>query len=87
MKITVNVTQEDIDKGKRGSCADCPIALAAIRALGTDEVRVTSDAIYWMGLSVLRHAPIPEAGWMFIGGFDGGEKVHPFSFEIQPKDE
>jgi hypothetical protein len=31
--LTVEVTQEDIDQGRRGDCERCPIALAVVRTL------------------------------------------------------
>ena len=44
-RVTVEVTQDDIDLGMQGSSRACPIALAAARALdgGFENVSVASD--------------------------------------------
>lgn len=50
--MKISVTQDDIDKGQRGSACSCPIALATRRAFP------------WLAISV---SPGFGHGWLFIG--------------------
>lgn len=77
-KITINVTQEDIDKGQRRSPETCPIALAASRILSS-KVQVGIIGMYTKQRAITN---IPLLAKQFIIKFDDGEKVGPFSFEI-----
>lgn len=75
--MRIEVTQEDIDKGTPRNCADCPVAIAASRALG-ERVEVgrtfmsTANRSYW----------IPREVRNFITSFDSRDTVQPFSFEL-----
>lgn len=91
--MKLDITQEHIDKGIRGSFESCPIALAAkkecpgkrihinsatIRAYDiTDDNDRETGLIYWL----------PVAARDFIQAFDGREPVKPFSFEITEEPE
>lgn len=77
--ITIEVTQEDIDKGKQGSCGRCPIALAAYRVM-EGSFLVLPYAIFRLeGKSI----SLPDSAIEFIGLFDSGMPVKPFSFTIE----
>lgn len=82
-KITINVTQEHIEKGKVGMTNSCPIALACSDA-GLPTPFVTWDTIEWGpqgedGIAV----PTPHIAQTFIEDFDAEEYVVPFSFDIE----
>lgn len=83
--MTIHVTQEDIDKGTRGSFLACPIARAVKRQVGVrwaevsdDHIRVADTALSG---NVTRFRTPPEAA-DFINDFDSEEEVEPFSFEL-----
>lgn len=81
--MIIEVTQEDIDKGKRHDCEECAVALA---------VKRTPLAEQFVGIGpqhlVLREAtpksilPLPEEIIEFIAAFDRGEAVQPVTFDI-----
>lgn len=77
MKITI--TQDDIDKGDRKSCYNCPIALGANRAFGDKySARVENTTIL---IGEFRRS-LPEAARRFVKLFDAGDHVDPFEFEL-----
>jgi len=86
MKITFNVTQEDIDNGCRVDIFNCMVAKALQRELKVnfvhstffDAVIVISDRYYY------KHS---ENTSLNIGRFDAGGEVKPFSFSLDIKDE
>lgn len=77
MEAIINVTQSDIDNGKKDSCVACPIALALNR-IAPCRVFKQGIAIY----STFRIVPIPQSVKMFIQKFDAGLPVQPFSFAL-----
>ena len=87
MKITIEITQEDIDRGIRCSNIECPVAYALTRALNK-KVRVNLRSYYLMdNWTVLL---LPKEASNFIKTFDQGittdvvyEQPKPFSFEIE----
>jgi hypothetical protein len=91
MKLTINVTTDDIAAGERGSCRNCPVALAALRVLpGRSEVRVRPRELSVAALGPAfaggsRHftADLPATAWVWISDFDDGEPVLPFRFEVK----
>lgn len=90
LTLTVNVTQEDIDrsidyqhsKGVYVPACDCPIAIA-IQRLGY-EVRVATAGItlYDRGELVMSGF-LPSEACGFIAQFDSRKPVNPFSFEVE----
>jgi hypothetical protein len=82
MKITVSVTQEDIDKGCKGDYTACPIQRAVARQVDA-RVEVTESEItfeknyHWDGVTT------PIVARDFIRSYDGNEQVAPFSFELE----
>lgn len=86
MKILIRVTQEDIDRGERRSCAECPVALAVRRHfLGTPAFSFYENVEIDDGKDRLI-AGTPEIATNFMEAFDDGESVSPFSFtlDLQP---
>lgn len=85
MEITIHVTQEDIEKGRRDDVCWCPIALAAKRAgLKGVEVDASQDANkswgwLWTTNECFR---LPKEAIDFISAFDSSEPVQPFSFVV-----
>lgn len=77
MKITV--TQEDIEKGKRG-CRNCPIALATNRTTLLDAA-VYPHCIISVDMGTVW--VLPKKAQQFIQRFDDGKPVHPFTFDIE----
>ena len=90
MKVLIQVTQDDIDKGAPECVSACPIALAVERAVGPcDELYVTPGAIRYRQENVVWVASTPMQAAGFIGTFDNqkdmariGQKPMPFSFEV-----
>ena len=82
-EFIIDVTQEDIDRGRRGKCMECPIALAAARATGRASAFTSHWAVNVDGADFdeIDNATTPEIR-KFIGDFDCGEKVSPFSFKM-----
>jgi len=82
MMRIVQVTQSDIDMGKRHNACDCPVALALKRAFNT-EVRVGCND-FFVGTpnpNLLAYG-LPLAATRFITAFDNRRKVEPFEFEV-----
>lgn len=46
-ELQVEVTQQDIEKGERGNCGKCPIALAVARAGFSPQVIAQEQFIHW----------------------------------------
>ncbi len=80
----IEVTQHDIDNGKRKSCTKCPVALAVNRTLraeasvGKRTINIIyGDATFEEGIST------PTSAADFIRKYDEGEEVKPFNFELE----
>ena len=84
-KFTIEVTQEDIDKGEGYHCTRCPIALALCRATGwrwlvRRKIAVSNDG------HCCNTYNLPEAVQAFIVKFDSSGKFNlgkPFTFELE----
>lgn len=95
-RLTIRVTQDDINLGQAYSGAFCPIARAMKRAfgLGSDD---TSGKVYVGNLYAeysptslmtdqnMMVCPLPDEATEFITEFDGGREVVPFTFEVDCK--
>lgn len=92
MKVTVKVTQKDIDKGCAFEANNCPIALALQRALGwrhklfgrsvrvTRRVATITNPRKWESLY---EAALPHEASTFVYNFDHKYgSVKPFTFEL-----
>jgi hypothetical protein len=94
-EVTVNVTQEHIDRGERNACAKCPVALALLAAIpgagmsdvywgGADDEHVDACAIVWIdGKRKALHLQLPQEASAFIAEFDDGLPVTPFTFTAE----
>lgn len=78
----IKVTKADIKKGKKGSVCDCPIALAIKRATGLKGRDVAVGDYQPEVDGYIFEGPC-ESLTTFIEAFDGGEKVKPFSFNME----
>lgn len=76
----IYVTQNDIKYGKAVSCRLCPIATAVCRrfAKGFGSVMVGGSCVK-IGRKFFA---LPKSARKFIGRFDRGETVKPFSFKF-----
>lgn len=85
--VKIEVTQEDIDHGWRGSTCLCPISRAAARAfqcsvfVGLDHLSVGHPAERPQDWT--KH-DLPLAARAFIEDFDNGLPCEPFTFETEP---
>lgn len=85
MKYKIQVTEEDIMKGRPRAYCECPIALALIRVFGQSRVcGVTGQTIDiaecgWADDEI----PLPSECAKFVNRFDTGELVGPFEFELE----
>ena len=83
MKITIDVTAEDIAAGDC-DCESCPIALAINRAVPHALAEVGSDFINIYPNGVLVQCETPMEASQFISDFDRQLiPVQPFSFELE----
>lgn len=85
--ITIEVTQEDIDAGRKGNCYLCPIALAAARVFNLD----VSVGASWLSVEASNGAEVamfklPQAARTFVTLFDGGHPVAPFTFAVEEEE-
>ena len=85
--ITIDVTQEDIDKGVCKDTAKCAIARAFGRMLDGESIQVGSYSIALYNHSVALN--LPEEASEFVKSFDKykGTFVKPFSFQLDMSDE
>jgi len=86
MIVTIKVTQECIDKGKRTNCEKCPVALAVrplIKAPYFATVGGASVNIRLNATEVEKSISLPYEAACFINDFDAMNKVpKPFEFQI-----
>jgi hypothetical protein len=84
--MKIEVTQEDIDKGKRRQACNCPISLAVKRHTGARYVAtfplsglnfIENDKTY-----ILPAEEDQESFTTFVCDFDDGNPVEPFTFEL-----
>lgn len=89
MKITIDVTQEDIDRGvtvsdPRWDEGRDPISIAMKKAGMIDALtEVGTDGTWfflWVDQPFAHELPAPAAA--FLKQFESGKKVKPFSFEV-----
>jgi hypothetical protein len=78
--LTIEVTQEDIERGVKQECWDCPIALALFRTTGKEWSVAPSSC---RELGTLTDYIFPAEATEFIRSFDLGYPVSPFSFKLE----
>ena len=79
MTYKIEVTEEDIRRGKPQSCCSCPVFRAIARTTGK-AVEVLCKSIA-LGKEV--EAALPEKARKFIEAFDDGRPVKPFTFTLR----
>jgi hypothetical protein len=81
--MEIFVTQDHIDRGIKENGTCCPIALAIKEQTEFKNVFVSDDVIFPYG-GLFTFQKIFTASYIqyFIGNFDDGEYVEPFSFEL-----
>lgn len=79
--MKIHVTQEDIDKGERKCCYMCPIAQALNRQFPDGGWEVTNDEV--LDVHSGETFSISDRTQRFIGDFDAGVPVKPFSFFLK----
>jgi hypothetical protein len=90
MITKIEVTQEDIDKGVRGTTCLCPVALAIRRSLKVPlachmnkSIRITKPEYP----PEVYKARSPVSVLDFVHGFDNYLEVKPFTFELDIPEE
>lgn len=90
MRKLIEVTQEDIDHGKRLDSSKCPIARAIKRHFPTSETMKIVQAglkgiYYWDNHMAKEICPTPRSAYRFIRKFDrwGRNGVKPFNFYME----
>lgn len=88
MKVTIEITQEDIDRGVRASSPEWdegldPISIAMKKA-GMKDALTEPGKGAWFFLWVDQPFPheCPKAVSKFLSDFESGKKVKPFEFEV-----
>lgn len=91
-ELVIEVTQADIDNGVPGNMCRCPVAIAAVRALGGDwagylAVEEKASEVLQVSLYASRCAlgpyaayPLPGDAADFVARFDDEDTVVPFTF-------
>lgn len=79
-EMEINVTQKDIEEGRRCSAFDCPIARAAKRHTGLEAV--VTDDVELTGPHLFSRWYLPLKATDFIQAFDARKPVSPLSFRI-----
>lgn len=86
--FTVEVTENDIQSGVPCSSGNCPIAMAIERTIG--QLFPVSGCFTMFSIDAKRKIRVMECDQdnfiNFIGDFDQGKKVKPFSFRFQEVD-
>lgn len=80
--MQIQVTQEDIDSGNRGSTFNCPVARTVNRRIKGFCIVSGSfiRLIHWCAWATKLQYPIEV--YRFIKSFDNYEYVRPFSFDL-----
>jgi hypothetical protein len=82
MILVISVTDTDITHGGKDSCHTCPVARAAIRALG--RLATITGCCMWIGD---HEVPLPSSVRLFIRRFDAGLPVEAFTFTVDLPDD
>lgn len=97
MKLTIQVTQQDIVEGIPRDCALCPIALAAARVFTTkpaEEIWVVEDALFAVWDDTAHRFTLPDTARQFIKRYDDDRvryddaeaPIEPFTFTVDAKE-
>ncbi len=85
MKITINVTDDDIIAGKPNNCKTCPVALAVMRTIPNIVSVFVTDVIGCTRKPNLTYTRLSYPDWVraIINAFDQTGSMVPFSFEVE----
>ena len=82
-KNIISVTRAHIKKGLKGSCGNCPIALALD---SVSEIYMSYASPYRLIMDHVEYRT-PRSCIRFMTAFDAGKKVKPFRFKLVPKED
>lgn len=82
MKLKINVTQQNIIKGRKYTSKSCPIALA-FKEAGIKKVEVKNLQFLLRKSEDSIMYDLPRMARKFIRAFDEGRPVKPFSFNVK----
>lgn len=85
MTHEIEVTEDDIARGKRCDARSCPIALAIRRAVGREYGVLVAYSNIYLGLdeqAVPDWRMTPPAIERWLLDYDNGLAVQPFSFDL-----
>ena len=83
--MKIQVTQQHIDKGVRGSCSSDPICLA-MKDAGFFRPWVSPDRIKTVGFNggyMCEEFAVPESVLDFMRLYDNNLRVQPFEFSLE----
>lgn len=80
--MLIQVTEEHIKNGEKGSCSACPIALAIQEATGLDCTVGGPSLTLYFPLGMYKQIALPDECTLFIINYDSGIAEEPFSFEL-----
>lgn len=81
--MTITVTQEDIEYGKRRNCHKCPVAIATKRGFPEcNRIEAGISIRIFKGKTTIAKFSTRSRVIEFMGLFDCGCVVHPFTFEL-----
>ena len=78
MKVRINVTQRDIERGGLWDVERCPLARAFRR-----HYKEATVGCWDVSLGKLGGYALPDSAKQFRLRFDDGKKVRPFSFDME----
>lgn len=81
-RVRIEVTENDIRHGIRGSVNHCPVALAVRREGYDASVGVSLVSIY-QGSRVVAHAELPPEVRRWVRDYDWKQPVGPISFDLE----
>lgn len=82
MQLEIDVTPDDISKGRAGEYNACPIALA-LKRQGCSELRVEEGGISFKLNELNYKFETPIKAQVFIDDFDNHKTVKPFKFILE----
>lgn len=89
--VTVEVTQADINRGEKGRCRTCPVALAIQRVIvPTHAPEVFGDYLFLREVLYVSNKVelrLPDEVPEFIDAFDDEDAVWPFTFSLDVPDD
>jgi hypothetical protein len=92
MKVTVQVTRDDIRRGQPEKCQYCPIAHALRRVIKPECGFLVTE--FWVAIYPTIHtsgpsydARLPLFAHLFVKSFDNCEQVEPITFDLDIPEE